>query len=306
MEKKNIQRPKDDFAEVDFGDKRLNERLQEMVENSTKNVGKLVLSSSGGRSEAKACYRLLSNDKFDMEQLQSLAGSATLNCMSGTVLLIEDTSDLNFHGHKKTEGLGYCSERIRGISLHSCIAVSQTGLPYGLLEQSYGTREEAKSSLTKAEKAARPIEEKESFRWIDTMRNATAVQPDGVHFVVVCDREGDFYEMYAEAKTLDVDFVIRVTHNRLSDENERVVTKIRQEPPIGQFTVRIPRDSRRGIPARDAEMEVAYCQVNVRKPATVLDENCPSILTMNLVRITEINPPDGIEPIEWILSVIAM
>ena len=302
MDKEIGPRPKEDFASVDLGDKRLNERLQRVVENSTRNAEKSILCSGEGRSEAKAFYRLLGNEKLNMDELLATATGSTLMRLNGTVLLIQDTTDINLNGHKKTEGLGYCSEYVRGIKLHSCIAVSPEGLAFGLLSQSYETRKEAKASLNKAEKSARPIEGKESFRWIETLRDATAVVPDGVHFVTICDREGDFYELYAEAEALGTDFVIRVIHDRASDTNERIAGKIRKTGAVGKVTADIPRDSRRGIPARQAEMEAAHCRVNVLKPTSLHSEKLPPKLTLNLVRITEINPPNGQAPIEWILA----
>jgi hypothetical protein len=302
MENLVIAHPKEDFAGVDFGDKRLNARIQTVVENKTKNAEQSILGSGKGRSDAKAFYRLLGNKKFCLERLMGAATASTFTRMSGTVLLIQDTTDVNLNGHKKTEGLGHSSEHVKGIKVHSCIALTPEGLSYGLLNQSYETRPEAKSPLSKAEKASRPIHEKESFRWLQTLRESTSVIPDGVHFITICDREGDFYELYAEAISTGEDFIIRVTHDRKTDTNERAVTKIRQTPAIGRVTINIPRDSRRNIPARQAEMEVAYCRVNIVKPASVYDDELPGALTMNLVRITELNPPVGSEPIEWILA----
>jgi hypothetical protein len=237
-----------------------------------------------------------------MEQMVGVATGATLSRLSGTVLLIQDTCDVDLNNHKKTEGLGYCSEYVRGIKLHSCIAISPEGFPFGLISQSYDTRPEAKSTLTRAEKAARAISEKESYRWIETLRDSTALIPDGVNFITICDREGDFYELYAEAKALDVDFVIRVTHDRCSDTNEKIATKIRRTKALGNVTVNIPRDSRRGIPAREATMEVASCKVNILKPASVHDAEIAPALPINLVRITELNPPNSQEAIEWIIA----
>jgi hypothetical protein len=294
--------PKEDFASIDLGDKRLNKRLQQFVEKSTKNAEKSILSTSGGRSEAKAFYRLLGNEKFDMEQLVGIGTGATISRMHGTVLLIQDTSDINLNGHKKTEGLGYCSEHVLGVKLHSCIASSPEGVPFGLVSQTYDTRNEAKSPLTKAEKAARPITEKESYRWIETLRDSSSLIPDGVHFITICDREGDFYELYAEAIALEMDFVIRVAHDRRCDENEKTITKIRRTGARGTVTVSIPRDSRNNTPAREATMEVAGCRVSVAKPVSVHDEKLPPKLAINLVRITELDPPSGLEPIEWILA----
>jgi hypothetical protein len=302
MDEKIQKYPKDDFAEVDFGDKRLNKRLQQFVENATQKADKSILGSGKGRSEAKGFYRLLGNERFDMEQMVGIVTGAALSRMSGTVLLIQDTTDINLNSHKKTEGLGYCSEHVRGIKLHSCIAVSPDGVPYGLVSQSYDTRPEAKSTLTKAEKAGRSIEEKESYRWLETLKDSTSIIPDGVHFIAVCDREGDFYELYSEAKSLDVDFIIRVTHDRRSDANEKIATKIRQTKALGNVTVNIPRDSRKGAPARETAMEVASCQVNILKPESVHDDEIEAKLSINLVRITELSPPNAQEPIEWIIA----
>jgi hypothetical protein len=170
------------------------------------------------------------------------------------------------------------------------------------MRQSYETREGRKSPLSKAEKHGRGIEEKESYRWLETLEETTEYVPEGVHFITICDREGDFYELYAEAIELGVDFVIRVTHDRNCDENEKTAEKIRRQGSVGTVTVNIPRDSRSGAKARTAEMEVAYCHVSVHKPANVTDRTIAPKIAMNLVRITEINSPEGHEPIEWIIA----
>ena len=164
------------------------------------------------------------------------------------------------------------------------------------------TRQEAKSQLTRAEKTNRPIEEKESFRWIKTIRESTNIIPDDVHFITICDREGDFYELYVEAQELEEDFIIRVTHDRCSDTNEKIFDKIHDRLEIGKITVNIPRDSRKETKAREVEMELACCQVNIAKPARIRNDKIATKITINLVRITEINPLDGNEPIEWILA----
>jgi len=291
-----INQPKDDFSYIDFGDKRLSVRLQKTVENLTKNTGASILGSGKGRSEAKGFYRLLSNEKFDMSQLQGAVYGSTLSRLNGIVLLIQDTSDINLNGHKKTESPGYSSEHVKGIKLHSCIAMSPLGIPFGLASQSYETREVAKS----AGKQSRPIEEKESYRRLETMREATEFAPEGVHYVTVCDREGDFYELYAEAIELETDFVIRVTHDRNCDENEKTASKIRRQGAVGTVTVNIPRDSRSGAKARTAEMEVAYIQRwKIERFHYVLKSGC------NAEKIQQ-RTFERIKPVLLIYSVIAL
>jgi hypothetical protein len=170
------------------------------------------------------------------------------------------------------------------------------------VSQCYETRAEAKNPLATEKKKARPIEEKESFRWVDTLRDATGTVPDGVRFVTVCDREGDMYELYAEALTLETDFIIRAVQDRCTDTDEKAVTKLRRTKAAGTVKVNIPRDSGPGTPAREAEMEVAYCRVNVIKPKRRHSADIAAVLPVNLVRITELSPPNDREPIEWILA----
>ncbi|MDR2433521.1 MAG: hypothetical protein LBD47_03005 [Treponema sp.] len=53
-------------------------------------------------------------------------------------------------------------------------------------------REAAKDeSASHESRKVRPIEEKESFRWLDSLERSTADIPCGVKVITVCDREGD-------------------------------------------------------------------------------------------------------------------
>ena len=217
-------------------------------------------------------------------------------------MLIQDTSDINLKGHKKTEGLGYCSEHIKGIKLHSCIAVSPSGVPYGSLGQEYEARKEAKISLSKAEKASRPIEEKESHRWIRMVQAITVKIPSHVSAITVCDREGDFYELYAELSKLEMPFIVRVTHDRKSVNAEKIVSELRKSQAFSRVIINILRDSWRNRPARQTEMQIAYSYVAIARPTKIKDENIAEVVTVNLVRITELTTSDGDKPIEWILA----
>ena len=302
MQKNVADAPVNDFGQIDLGDKRLDKRLKKFIEERTKRSETSILGISGGRSGGKAIYRLLANAKFKIEKLLKVISKATKARMSGDVLLVQDTCDVNLNGHKKTQGLGYSSEHVLGVKLHSCIALTPLGIPIGLVGQFYETRTERKSKLSKAQRAMRPIEEKESFRWIEMLRESIKEIPEEANVITICDREGDFYELYAEASTLETDFIIRVMHDRKNEDDEKIVTKLRETEAIDRVEVNIPRDSRRGKKARVATMEVAHLEVTIPKPKIISANSMPSKVTMNIVRITEINPPEGQDPIEWILA----
>ena len=150
--------PAESFEGIDFGDKRISKRLQKFIAQKTENLQESsITGATKERGQAKAVYRLLANEKFDLDKVKEQVKSTTISQIEGTVLLIQDTMDINYNTHKKTEGLGYSSEHVQGVKVHSCIAVTPEGLPLGLVTQSYETREEAKSTLTAKEKANRPI-----------------------------------------------------------------------------------------------------------------------------------------------------
>jgi len=287
MEREKYTSPTEDFRIVDFGDARLNKRL-------LKSTDEKITSSGKTRSSAKGFYRLLSNEKFEFSKMEEAAKISTLKRISQyeKVLLIQDSSDINLNGHKKTEGLGYCSNNIKGIQIHNCLAVSVEGLSLGLLSQSYETRQENKSTLSEWEKKARPIEEKESYRWIETLRKSIELIPSEIETITICDREGDIFEHYEEARELKSDFVIRVAQDRKTETSDKIFAKIRKAPSIGYATIEIPRDTAKKRKARKATMSVSSSSVRISKKK--------NSLALNLVRIVEISETE--EPIEWILS----
>ena len=57
-----------EFEGIDFGSKRLEERFVKTMENLSEEPDKSIWLASGSRSEAKAAYRMLSNEKFKDEE----------------------------------------------------------------------------------------------------------------------------------------------------------------------------------------------------------------------------------------------
>jgi hypothetical protein len=86
-----------------------------------------------------------------------------------TILLAQDTVSLNYNTRVKTEGIGYIGDKTLGVNTRACLAVTAGGLVLGAADQRPHNREEAKGERrTRESKKARPLEEKESYRWIKT------------------------------------------------------------------------------------------------------------------------------------------
>jgi len=114
------------------------------------------------------------------------------------------------------------------------MSLTPNGVPLGLATQQYSTRETGKIAIKAAKKQNRPIEEKESYRWLTTVRESLAVVPQGVNPIIICDREGDFYELYSKMLSLDTSFVVRITKKRNTINKICVTQEIRQTPSCGK------------------------------------------------------------------------
>ena len=160
----------------------------------------------------------------------------------------------------------YCDSEQKGMMVHSCIAVTESRLPIGIIHQEAFTRKKRKEDIaTKEEKKACPIEEKEGFRWINTLRQANNLIPDEIEPVTVCDREGDFYELFADAQKLGEKFLVRLTQNRLTKEGEKIFDKLKSLPVQGTMVVQVARNSKEHPPSRKAVMEIRWEKQNIKK-----------------------------------------
>ena len=252
----------EEFAGLDFHSLRLEERFIRTMETLIRQPDASIWEASENRAEAKAVYRMLGNESFDRHEIARAHREATIRRIGGhggTILAVQDTTGVNYNTHLKTEGIGYISDKTLGANARSCLAVSAERLVLGVLDQPGYNREEAKDeSASHESKKARPLEGKESFRWLESMGRSTAGIPEGVKVITACDREGDMYELFAKAQSLNEPVLIRIAQNRMTVENKRILDEIRKKRCPGRVTARIPRDSRSGIAERDVVLQLRY------------------------------------------------
>ncbi len=60
-----------------------------------------------------------------------------------------------------------------------------------------------------------PIEEKESIRWLDSMRQTAArFEQENKRVVTIADREADIYDLFLLADRLKTNLLVRASQNR--------------------------------------------------------------------------------------------
>jgi hypothetical protein len=285
---------------------KIKQRFIKTMKTLSHSPQKSIYMASNSRAEAKAVYRMLANDEFKINEVKETHKESTINRTieaKTTILAVQDTTTLNYNTHKKTEGLGYCCDKTLGINVHSCLAVTDDGVVLGILDQSTITRPENKDPTPASQKRKRSIEEKESNRWLETMERSAAGIPPEIKVIHVCDREGDMYELFEKAHKTQQNFLIRVSHERQTNEAEKIINTIKKEEPAGCITVIIPRNSRDNIKERQAKLAISYRHFNVKKPKTLSqnEDLLPSV-PLTIVYVKEITDSAKTESIEWVLG----
>jgi len=87
-----------EFEHVDFGDKRLNDRVVKLAIRLGENSSESIPFACHGWHETKGAYRFFENDKVTADQVLSPHIKETHNRMAAEkrVLLLQDTTELDY------------------------------------------------------------------------------------------------------------------------------------------------------------------------------------------------------------------
>lgn len=257
--------------------------------------------SGGG---AKAAYRFFSNRRVEAAEIVRAQAVCTARQVApgGTVLVVQDTTSFNFSARKAARGMGYLQEgNSRGFFLHTCLAASpQDGTPLGLVAQWCWTRPDAEAGKRK-DRDKKPTEDKESVRWLEGVRLARERLPDA-RIVNVADREGDVYDLFVEASQRRVELLGRVrAKNRIvrtpEGEEMDVAAAVRASTEQATLVAALPRgDLDR---PRTATLALRWRRLDVPPPSN-REAGLPT-LAMDFLLVDEESPPEGVEPIRWML-----
>ncbi len=130
------------------------------------------------------------------------------------ILVIQSKTELDLGQRKRTRGIGGISHQgAKGIQVHNVLAVSSDGVPLGLLEQKDWVREKAQKGKGEKERR-RAIVEKESQRWLDSLKTSEKLIPKEIEIITIADREADIYELFAQPRREGSHLLIRAAQNR--------------------------------------------------------------------------------------------
>ena len=279
--------------------------------------GTVCLRRLGGdRAGAVRYGRFLHNPRVSREEMISTAAAHTGRAARGRhVLAIQDTTELNFSDHEGSKrGFGVVGNgRDLGLFLHPVIVVDagdgnarQVGHAGGILGLADALilnrpKAAAKASRKPLRDRMRPIEQRESARWIDGLRSADRELGSAKMVTVIADAECDIYEGFATPRSPHTHLIVRAAHDRALSEGGRLFETMAASVQMAGWPIEIP--AKAGQAARAAKTRVSWRKIEVMRPTRVygVERNLPAELTLSAVRIEEVDPPEGVKPILWLL-----
>lgn len=295
------------FGACRLGDERRTRRLVRYARQTAEKPDASTPRQTENWADCKAAYRLFEQKDVTFEAVTAVHYRHTLDSLSGTYLVISDTTEIDYGYQSPREGLGRLTARHRrGFFLHTALVVdAEDGQIMGVGAQELFTRSRQKQSrVHRVACRKRPSEAEVWGRVIDR------IQPANVNakLIHVCDRGADHFDVFAHLHVKNDSWVIRAAQlRRKVRQSDGMVAKLGQildaARVIGTYQVYVAANRKQK--ARWAVVEVRAASVTLLRPregstAFVMDRDIREIES-NVVEVREVNPPKGCPPIRWVL-----
>ena len=310
-----------EFGDCELGDERLTRRLVKMVcDQAAQPNASYAQAAGGNRHHLKGYYRFLNNQsqELDLESILQTHRVQTIRRMKNepTVLIVQDTTDLNFSTRGGCEGLGQIGTnqtgaKSRGLRLHSSLALSERGLPLGIVQLQGYAPESAQGKDPQ-----RPIEQKESYRWLKGFEEATQIAGmlPNTRIISVSDREADMFELFdlrRRQTSRKAELLIRAKVDRcLEGTDQKLFEELAICPLAQEVLIPVPRQreqvskpstpGRPALKARKAKVQIRFKEVTLSAPDKSQTRNLEPI-KLWAIYLAEKNPPPGAAALEWLL-----
>lgn len=297
-----------------FADERLGKRLRKLVELMGNALGSTVPLACQDWANTKAAYRFFSNDRVSEAEILAGHFEATRDrfaATEGPILVLQDTSEFTFQRERaapvgvtysvnsgKDKAGRYRMHTVCGLLMHASLAVTTDGLPLGLAAIKFWNRQKFKGTAAlkrKINPTRVPIEQKESFRWLENMRQSIALFGAPERCIHVGDRESDIYELFCLAEELGTHFLVRACVDRLAgDGNHTIADEMRDLEVAGLHHVEVANDAGR---VETACVEIKYGSICVLPP--IGKQKRYPALTLTVLHAQEREGPADRPRIDW-------
>jgi hypothetical protein len=299
-----------------FKDKRLQQRFRKLLEQIWNGVGQTIPFACQDWANTKAAYRFLSNDKVSEKEILDGHFNATKERITtfdkGMILILQDTTEFSY-ASTNPDKIGWTTNlqvgrdmvgkpilhKKCGILMHSSLSVTDNGLPLGLCAIKFWTRKQFKGA-NELKRHINPtrisIEEKESYRWLENLKQSTELIQQPSRCIHIGDRESDIYELFVLAKECDTHFLVRICQDRLIDDGSCTIAAAMNLITInGLHHIAIKGADGNMI---EVELEIKYHRIKILPPVGVKRKKYPALM-LTVIHAIEKETPIDRERIIW-------
>lgn len=301
-----------EMVDLDTGNKRLDKRVRAVLKAAANNPSMAFPQQFQSTAELRACYRLFDSDLINSEAILEPHFNKTIERIQPfpVVVLASDSSSLNYTTRPSNPDSGYISSNnAQGFLTHASLATTLDRQPLGVVQVKFWARDKQKPER-QLHRDYRPIEEKESYKWIESYASANKIAAlcPSTQIISVFDREGDLIELWEEAirvqKTENyAHLVVRCNHNRAvlpSEENKSTkLFEFAENAPVVSYCEFELRDRVTHKVLRKVKQEIRASSVCIF-PAYRSGVERRKV-ALNVVFMKEVGAPEGIDPVNWCL-----
>ena len=290
----------------EFPDLRLKARLGKILGDLGRRIGGTLPAACQDWAATKAAYRFFSNTRVDEGLILAghlAATKARFAVTTGPTLVLHDTTEFSF-SRDNPDAVGqislikgrHATHNVCGVLMHSSLVLAPQGVPLGLAAVKFWTRKKFKgtNALKKKVNPTRiPIEQKESVRWLENLKQSTELLGDPSRCVHIGDRESDIFELFCAAREAKTHFLVRTCVDRLAAGGDTTISNVMECEPIrGDHEVEV-RDGH-GRVSR-IKLDLRFRRMTVHPP--IGKQKRYSSLELTVIHADEREPPTGREPI---------
>jgi Transposase DNA-binding/Transposase Tn5 dimerisation domain len=301
---------------VRLADEHLNSRYRVLLDRLSSKPTLSIPAACKGWAETQAAYRFFDNDRILPEHLLRPHYDATLARIGQhpVVLIPQDTTEFDLTRPQEKIGGPLGDEKHWGLHTHVALAVTPERLALGVVHHFTWARN-PEDFPKRSPARYKPIEAKESYRWLEGYQRAGVVAAQCPKTMIVClsDSEGDIYECLAAADPVEgpkAEWIVRACQDRsLAGETAgKLRASVASCPTLGTLKIEVsarPAQSHDGSKrrqarhARTATVTVHACRVMLQapwRPGPKLAD-----VAVNAVLVCEVDPPSGEPALEWLL-----
>src|ERR1700722_1136858 len=274
---------------ADLNHERLEHRFQLVLDRLARKPSFKFTAACRGRAEVKAAYRFVNTPRVTPQAILAPHRDATLQRIGQyrVVIVAQDTTETDLtRKHERLTGAGPLNGPNRlGFHVHNLLAMPPQRLPLGVVAATIWARDPQEFGKP-SQRKQKPIEQKESFRWLDGYRQACAVATTCPHTQVVAvgDSENDIYECILEGQQTaacgqrKADWIIRACQERVLApdpqaeksaavaETSYLFAKVSATPVLQRLTIKVSKrepkskDNRKRKQPRSARKAVVTVQ----------------------------------------------